>query len=161
MQANIKKALAALTTVAVLAPATALAQEQAATTTVPSLKLKGAYAYVENNLGDKKHYIAVVFKTANVLPRRYDGMLRAGGALDGTGNSIGSVKGKNSKCYTFYVRVLDGKVYGKDGRVSAARGTKHKLTVSARGTDGDLNASRNVTIRAKRAGDASGKPLSC
>jgi hypothetical protein len=153
------KSLAALATIAVLAPAAGAVAQDA--TTTPSLKVKGAYAYVENNLGDKKDYIAVVFKTANVLPRRFDGMLRAGGALDGTGHSIGSVKGKNSKCYTFYVRVLDGKIHGKDGKVSAKRGTTHELTVSARGTEGDLTASKQVTIRAKRAGDSAGKPLAC
>ena len=101
--------------------------------------------------------------TASPLPRRYDGMIRASGSLDGTGHSVGSVRGKNGKaanCYTFLADIKNGRIAGLNGR-KAGIGSKHTLIVSARGTDGDLTTSTHVTLRKKLAGDASGKPLGC
>jgi hypothetical protein len=158
MTSKLNKTVAALTAAAVLAPAgAALAADS---TTVDSVDIKGAYAYIEKNLTPHKTYAAVVFKTSKKLPRRYDGMLRASGSLDGTGHSIASVKGKNSRCYTFLAEIKDGKIRGLNGK-RANVGSKHTLVVSARGTDGDLTDHATVTLRKKRAGDASGKPLGC
>lgn len=159
MNPTFRTSLAALATAAVLAPAGAVAAGDDATT-VPSLKIKGAYAYVENSLPGDKSYASVVVRTANVLPRRFDGMLRASGSLDGTAHSLGSVKGRASRCYRFLAEIKDGRIRGLKGR-KAHIGSRHTMIITARGTDGDLTASRTVTLRKKRAGDTSGRPLGC
>lgn len=162
MSRHITKPLAVLATAAVLAPAGAMAAGDDATT-IPSLKIKGAYAYVENSLPGGKSYASVVVQTAGPLPRRFDGMLRASGSLDGTAHSLGSVrgaKGKKANCYTFLAEIKDGKIRGLKGK-RANVGSKHTVVISARGTDGDLTASKTVTLRKKLAGDTSGKPLGC
>jgi hypothetical protein len=135
----------------------------AAPTTVPSLDIVGAYAYKDTKTQPGKTYATVVFKTKGELPRRYDGMIRAAGFLDGTGHSIGSVRGahgKSAHCYTFMVAIKDGKIAGPDGK-SAKLGTKHTVKVTVRGDNGDLSDTASVTLRKARTGDASGKPLGC
>ena len=144
-------------TAAVFSPSAAQAQ---APTTVSSLDVVKAYAFVNRDLGDHKTYAQVVFKTAGQLPRRFDGMIRAGAALDGTGHSIGSVGGRKTRCYTALFLITNGRIAGPKGK-KAALGSKHTLKVTARGTNGDLSDTTTVTLRAKRAGDVSGKPLSC
>jgi hypothetical protein len=144
-------------TATVLAPSAAQAQ---APTTVSSLDVVKAYAFVNRDLGDHKTYAQVVFKTASELPRRYDGMIRASAALDGTAHSLGSVGGRTTRCYTALFRIVDGRIAGPHGK-KASLGSKHTLKVTARGTNGDLSDTMTVTLRAKRAGDVSGKPLGC
>jgi hypothetical protein len=144
-------------TAATFAPGAAQAQ---APTTVSSLDVVKAYAFVNRNLPDHKVYAQVVFKTAHQLPRRFDGLIRAGGALDGTGHSLGSVGGRKTRCYTALFRIVDGRIAGPHGK-KASLGSKHTLVVTARGTNGDLSDSMSVTLRAQRAGDVSGKPLGC
>jgi hypothetical protein len=39
-------------------------------------------------------------KATKPLPRRFDGMIRASGTLDGSGGSIASVGGRHSRMYT-------------------------------------------------------------
>jgi hypothetical protein len=159
-----RSTLASLAVTAAVAslPGAALAQADAPTT-VPSLELKGAYAFVDSYPPGHSQYAAVVFRTAGELPRRFDGMIRAGGRLDDTGGSVGSVRGahgKASHCYTFLAKLTDGRIAGPRGG-SARIGSRHAVTVSARGTSGDLQESIRVTLRKKRAGDRSGKPLGC
>ena len=164
MRQHILKSAAALTTLAAMASATTAIAQTDSTTTVASLKVTKAYAYVENNLGDGKSYAAVVFKTANALPRRFDGMIRASGALDGVGSSVGSVRGahgKSANCYRIYATIKDGKLPGVHTGTSGKLGSHHLLTVTARGTDGDLTSNARVTLTRKRAGDNSGKRIGC
>jgi hypothetical protein len=159
-----RSTLASLAVTAAVAslPAAALAQADPPTT-VPSLELKGAYAFVDSYPPGHRDYVAVVFRTAGELPRRYDGMVRAGGRIDDTGGSVGGVRGAHgtaSHCYTFLAKVKDGRIAGPKGG-SARIGSRHTVVVAARGTNGDLQDSIQVSVRKKRAGDRSGKPLGC
>jgi hypothetical protein len=162
MRRTLIASLTALTAATALVPAAgALAAD--APTTVASLDVTKAYAYVDNDLGDGKTYASVVFKTAGELPRRFDGMIRAGASLDGTGHSVGSVRGQHGKaahCYTINVQIRNGKIVGPKGK-RAKIGSKHTLVVTARGTDGDLSDSITVTLKKRQTGDRSGKPLGC
>ncbi|QEC47365.1 hypothetical protein FSW04_07065 [Baekduia soli] len=161
MNAKLLSCIGALGAAAGLVPASA-GLAQTAPTTVPSLKLVGAYAVKDTRINPGRTTIATVFRTASELPRRYDGMIRASGFLDGVGHSVGSVKGRHGTsrhCYVIYTNVVDGHLPG--GGSSARLGTRHTLEVAARGTDGDLVAKTQVHIRAQRAGDASGRPLGC
>lgn len=153
-------AVTALLAAAALVPAAGAVAQDAATTT-PSIEITGAYAYVDNALGDGKTYASVVFRTADPLPRRHDGMIRASGSLDGTAHSLGSVRGKDGKTrnlYSFLVQIRNGKIAGTKGK-SAKLGTRHTVVVFARGTNGDISDTATVTLRKKRTGDRSGKPL--
>lgn len=153
--------LTAIAAAAALVPATAsLAAD--APTTVPGVEITKAYAYVDTSYPDGKDYAAVVVRTKGELPRRADGMIRAGGSLDGVMHSLGSVKGAHGKarnCYMFLAEIKDGKIRGAD--TSARKGTKHKVVIAARGTEGDIKDSVSVKLRAMKAGDRSGKPLGC
>lgn len=155
-------ALTALAATAVLAPAAAIAQSDAGTT-VDSVELKGVYSYPES-YADGKPLIATVFRTEEALPRRFDGMIRAGASLDGLTSSVGSVKGKHGKskhCYVILTRVVDGKIAAK--KTSAKVGSKHTFKVTARGTSGEdvSDQQSNLTITKKKTGDRSGKRLGC
>lgn len=159
---TITATLTALAAGAALVPA-AMAQSDAVTT-VDAVELEGAYAFVDRYPPGAKRYAAVVFRTAGALPRRFDGMLRAGGRLDGTGSSVGSVRGRKGKaahCYQILVKLQDGRVAGPKGK-RAKLGSKHALDVSARGTGGaDVSDSMTVKLTRKRVGDRSGKRLGC
>ncbi|HMJ36252.1 MAG TPA: hypothetical protein VK501_20290 [Baekduia sp.] len=165
MTPKLLPSLTALTLLATLAPAgaaTATAQSDAPTT-VSSIEIVKAYAYKDTRIQPGKTYAKVVFKTKGELPRRFDGMIRAGGALDDTGHSVSSIRGKHGKaahCYAILAEIKDGKIAGLKGK-SGKLGTRHTLVVTARGTDGDVTDSIGVTLRKQRAGDASGKPLGC
>jgi hypothetical protein len=155
-------AIAALTAVAAGPAAGAMAQADAPAT-VPSIEITKAYAFKTSSYADGKTYAQVVFKTAGELPRRFDGMIRAGGALDGTGHSISAVRGKHGKatnCYTFLAKINDGRIAGPQGR-KAGVGSRHTVKVTARGTTADISDSVSVTLRRQRPGDLSGKPLAC
>jgi hypothetical protein len=155
-------AIATLTAVAA-GPATGAMAQSDAPATVPSIKITKAYAFKTSGLGDGKTYAKVVFRTADELPRRFDGMIRAGGALDDTGHSVGSVRGRHGKaanCYTILARIQDGRIAGPHGR-KASIGSRHTLRVTARGTTDDISDTMSVTLRKQRAGDMSGKPLGC
>ena len=155
--------ITALAAAAVLIPAGAATAQSDAPTTVPSIEIVKAYAFKDTTIQKGKTYAHVVFKTRSELPRRYDGMIRAGGALDGTGHSVASVRGRHgtaAHCYSILVAIKDGRIAGPGGK-SAHLGTKHTLKVTARGDDGDISDSISVTLRRAEAGDASGKPLGC
>ena len=145
-------------------PAAALAQTSAPTT-VPSVELKGAYAFVDTYPPGNKPVAAVVFRTAHQLPRRFDGLIRAGGSLGGNGGggSISAVRGahgKASHCYTFLAPMKDGRLRTPKGG-SVRPGTRYTLTVTARGTNGDVKDTVRLTFKKKAPGDRSGKPLGC
>lgn len=154
--------LATLAAGAALVPAAMAATDDG--TTVDAVEIEGAYAFVDRFSTDPTRYAAVVFRTDEALPRRAkDGMIRAGGRLDGTGSSVSSVRGRRGKaadCYQIPVRFQDGRIAGPDGR-SAKIGSKHEheLEVSARGSAG----SDEVTVRLdrKRDGHRSGRRLGC
>jgi hypothetical protein len=151
--------LAGLAVAAALVPAGAAGAQSDAPTTVPSIDIVGAYAYKDTKTQPGKTYASVVFRTKSELPRRFDGMIRAAGFLDGTGHSIGTVS-KSRHCYTFLVAIKDGRIAGPHGK-SGKLGTKHTVKVTARGDNGDISDSTSVTLRRAKAGDASGKPLGC
>src|SRR4051812_45293049 len=56
------------------------------------LNVTAAYAYVDHIAASKQSFGRVVFKTAKPLPRRYDGLIRAGGYIDGVGHSLSTAK---------------------------------------------------------------------
>ncbi|WP_205697788.1 hypothetical protein [Conexibacter sp. SYSU D00693] len=154
--------VAALASAVAVVPATSALAQSDAPTTVESLEVVSAFAYVERDLPGPKDYVRVVVKTADELPRRFDGMIRAGGALDGVQHSMGSVRtaaGKATRCYAFLAEIKDGKVRGTAKKASI--GSKHTVKVSARGTSGDLHDTISVTLRKERKGDGSGKALGC
>jgi hypothetical protein len=163
MRRTLTASLTALLAATALAPvASAMAAD--APTTVPSLHIVKAYAYVDDGLGDGKTYASVVFKTKGELPRRYDGMIRAGAALDGTSHSVGSVRGAHgtrAHCYVINVEIRDGKIRGPKGK-RAKIGSRHTLVVTARGSAGtDLSDTTTVTLHHRQTGDRSGAPLGC
>jgi hypothetical protein len=165
MRRRILTTFASLAVAAAAVPATAALAQTHAPTTVPKVELKGAYAFVDAYPPSNKPFAAVVFRTAHQLPRRFDGMIRAGGSLDGGhGGSVGSVRGAHAKagrhCYTFLVPMKDGRLRSAAHR-SVRAGTHHTLTVTARGPHGDVKDSIRLTFEKKAAGDRSGKPLSC
>jgi hypothetical protein len=156
-------ALCAVGAIVGAAPASGATAQSDAPTTVSKVEITGAYAYRTSILGDGKTYASVVFKTADQLPRRFDGMLRASAALDGTGHSIASVRGRHGKaanCYTALFRIMDGKIAGPKGK-KASIGSKHAFKLTARGTNGDIGDTAAVTLRRQKAGDVSGRPLGC
>jgi len=56
------------------------------------LDVKAAYAYVDHIAASKQSFVRVVFRTAKPLPRRFDGLIRAGGYIDGVGHSLATAK---------------------------------------------------------------------
>jgi hypothetical protein len=163
MTRKILPTLAALTTIAALAPAGAALAQTDAPTTVPSIDIVKAYAFKDTTIQKGKTYANVVFRTKSALPRRFDGMIRAAGFLDDSGHSVGSVRGAHGKaghCYSILIAIKDGRIAGPTGQ-GAGLGTRHTLKVTARGDDGAISDSIGVTLRRAKAGDASGKPLGC
>jgi hypothetical protein len=100
-----------------------------------------------------------VFRTANDLPRRYDGSIQAGISIDGITHSIGAVK-KGQPVYTGATEVkghsitaLNGKLIRKGAKVGRS------FTVRFFTRDGQ-HVTKKMTLRAERKGDDAGKPLS-
>lgn len=132
--------------------------------TKSSIKVEGGYAYYDSFRPLNKREIIVVVKTHGQLPRRFDGLIRAGGTLSGHGGgSVGSVGGKSSKCYTFSVPLKDGRFYTSDGG-KGAKGSpgRYKVEMSAKDKDGNtVSSTKTITLRDRKPGDRSGKPLGC
>jgi hypothetical protein len=82
-----------------------------------------------------------VVKTKGQLPRRFDGLVRAGGTFaKHGGGSIGSVGGKGPK----------------------AGPGRYAVTVSAKDADGKtVSSTKTITLRDRKPGDRSGKPIYC
>jgi hypothetical protein len=154
--------VALLATVAAVPTASALAATTPATPS--SIKVEGGYAYYDSFKPLNKRLIVVVVKTRGQLPRRYDGLIRAGGSLSGHGGgSVGSVGGKQSKCYTFTVPLKDGRFYTSDGG-KGAKGSpgRYVVKLSAKDQAGKtVSSSKTITLRDRKPGDRSGKPLAC
>jgi hypothetical protein len=135
------------------------------TATKSTIKIEQAYAFFDSYKPSNKRLIAVVVKTHGQLPRRFDGLIRAGGGLDGSGGgSIGSVGSKQTRCYTFTVGLHDGRLTNSDDTrgAKATAGSRHVVHLSVNDKDGDeITASKTVTLRDKRAGDRAGAPIGC
>jgi hypothetical protein len=158
--------LALTATAAAAVPATgALAATRPATSS--SIKIESGYAYYDAfkpHLGKK--VVVVVVKTHGQLPRRYDGLIRAAGSFaEHGGGSIGSVGGKATKCYTFTVPLKDGRFYpvdGGEGKGAKASPGRYAVTLSAKAADGStVTSTRTITLRDRKVGDRSGKPIGC
>ncbi len=127
----------------------------------PKLELRGAYLYVEELEASGQKLVRVVFRTAKPLPRRGDGAIRAGVAIEGVNHSIGSTRRGNT-CYTGASVVRGGSIPvlrdGMAGRKGARIGRAFTVKVFTR--DGQ-SVTRKLKLRSARPGDASGRPLGC
>lgn len=160
--------LLALAATAAVPTASALAAGGDHAPTIPatkaSIKIEGGYAYYDSFKPLNKRMIIVVVKTHGQAPRRWDGLIRAGGTLSGHhGGSVGSVGGKQSKCYTFAVPLKDGRFYtdssGKGAKGSAG---KYLAEFSAKDKEGNtVSSTKVINLRDRRPGDRTGKPLGC
>jgi hypothetical protein len=152
--------LASLTALAAVAAAS-LAPAAGAADSAPAQKLdvSGAYLYLDHDSASRQDFVRVVFRTANDLPRRYDGSIQAGISIDGITHSIGAVK-KGQPVYTGATEVkghsitaLNGKLIRKGAKVGRS------FTVRFFTRDGQ-HVTKKMTLRAERKGDDAGKPLS-
>ncbi len=162
---SLKNKLLAATAVATVAAAgTAAAAGSTQLESPNDIKIENGYAYFDSYKPANKPMAIVVIKTKGEMPRRFDGLIRAGGSLgEARGGSTGSVGGRESRCYTFAVRLKNGRLLenGKPG-AKAGNGSRHVVTFSAKDKDGKtVSSTKTITLRKKRAGDVSGKPLGC
>jgi hypothetical protein len=149
------------------ATATAVAGAAAFTATgqaadaAPTLKVTGAYAYVDTISASRQKFVRVVFRTAADLPRRGDGALRAGVAIEGVNHSIGTAK-RGTRCYTGAAEIKGGSIAAlKDGDV-VRKGAKlgRTFTVKFFTRDGQ-SVTKQLKLRGERRGDDRGRPLGC
>jgi hypothetical protein len=157
---TITASLAALTAALAIAPGagaqstTGSDAQQAA-----KLALKGAYLYVNHEV-DGKDYVKLVFRAAQPLPRRYDGSIQAGAAIEGVRGSIGSVV-KGAPIYTGAQMIKSGKISaliadGQIKKIAAKVGRSYRISVFTR--DGQT-VTKTLKLRTERPGDDTGKPL--
>jgi hypothetical protein len=151
-----RKLLILGTTAAVVAAALA---PGAGAATTPALEVTGAYLYLDHNAASRQNFARVVFRTASALPRRYDGSIQAGVAIEGVSHSIGSVK-KGSTIYTGASEVKGGSIPADDGDKLTRKGAPigSSFTVRFFTRDGQ-SVTRKLVLRAERPGDDTGKPL--
>jgi hypothetical protein len=141
-----------------LAPAAGA--DTASTTATP--QLQNAYAYIQHLDASGQNLLRVVFRTSAPLPRRYDGMIRAAGKIDGLGHSLGSAK-HGTTCYAAGAEIKNGRTasLNADGHVVRKRakiGSTFRFDLVL--PDGTTQA-RTVKLRANRPGYDSGRPLGC
>jgi hypothetical protein len=124
-----------------------------------SLKVTGAYLYLDHNDASKQDFVRVVFRTANDLPRRADGAIQAGISIDGISHSIGAAK-KGAPIYTGAAEVKGHSLTALNGK-SIRKGAKvgRSYTVRIFTRDGQ-HITKKMVLRAERKGDDTGKPLS-
>jgi len=80
--------------------------------------------------------------------------------MPGSISSVRAKRDEHANCYTFVADdVKDGKLVGS-GK-SAAVGSRHKVTVVARGTDGDVHDSLTVKMTSTRGAASARKRLGC
>jgi len=122
------------------------------------LDVTGAYLYLDHEKASDQDFVRVVFRTADDLPRRYDGAIQAGVSIDGVTHSIGSVK-KGQPIYTGASEVKDHSITALNGE-SIRKGVKvgRSYTVRFFTRDGQ-HVTKKMTLRAERKGDDAGKPL--
>jgi hypothetical protein len=157
----------ALAATAVVPTTAALAESSATVPATPqSVKVEGGYAYYDSFKPRNRRLVMVVVKTRGELPRRFDGLVRAGGTLaKHGGGSIGSVGGRASRCYTFSVPLTkDGRFYPVKDAKRGAKGKpgRYVVQISAKAADGTtVSSSKTINLRDRKPGDRSGKPLGC
>src|ERR1041385_5949756 len=104
---NMNRTIASMTAATALAAAALAPGAMTDYAPAPKIQLKGAYLVTEHFKASHQDFIRAVFRRAKPLPRRYDGLIRAGGAIDGVGHSLGTAK-RGTTCYTFLVPVKGG-----------------------------------------------------
>ena len=149
-------------TAALAVAATALAPAAgAADAPAPSLKVEGAYLYLDHEPASHQQFVRLVFRTASPLPRRFDGMIRAGASIEGAGHSVATAR-KGTTIYTVASEVKGGSIAttrngsGKVIRKGAKIGRTFTVRIETR--DGQ-SVTKKLVLRAERKGDDSGKPL--
>jgi hypothetical protein len=152
-------AMAALAA-ASLAPAAGAADACApAPAPASSLNVTGAYLYLDHNDAGKQDFVRVVFRTADDLPRRSDGMIQAGISIDGISHSIGSAK-TGAPIYTGAAEVNGHSITAlNDTLIRKGAKVGRTFTVRVFTRDG-RRVTKKMTLRAERKGDDTGKPLS-
>ena len=153
--------LLSMTAAAAVAAASLAPVAGAADSPAPAspLKVTGAYLYLDHNDASKQDFVRVVFRTANDLPRRYDGSIQAGVSIDSLSHSIGAVK-KGSNIYTGAAEVKGNSITALNDKL-IRKGAKvgRSFTVRFFTRDGQ-HVTKKLTLRAERKGDDTGKPLS-
>jgi len=150
-------------TAAAAVAATALAPAAgAAAAPAPKLKVDGAYLYLDHEPASHQQFVRLVFRTATPLPRRYDGMIRAGASIEGVGHSVATAR-KGTTIYTVATEVKGGSIATtSNGSAKVVRkGAKigRAFTVRIETRDGQ-SVTKKLVLRAERKGDDAGKPLS-
>jgi hypothetical protein len=138
-----------------LAPAAGAADNAAA-----PLKVTGAYLYLDHLAASNQDFVRVVFRTADQLPRRSDGMIQAGVSIEGVGHSLGTAR-KGAPIYTGASEIKGHSIPKSNGagsvtRIGAKVGRTYTVVISLR--DGQ-KVTKHLKLRAERKGDDSGKPL--
>ena len=154
-----RKLLSLTAVAAVAAAAFAPAAGAADSAQAQKLDITGAYLYLDHEKASGQDFVRVVFRTADDLPRRYDGAIQAGVSIDGVSHSIGSVR-NGQPIYTGAAEVKGHSITalnGKDGRKGAKVGRSFTVRFFTR--DGQ-HVTKKMTLRAERKGDDAGKPLS-
>jgi hypothetical protein len=161
----------AATAVAAALVACAIAPHAGAQSSTPAAKVTGAYLYISkiqfsNGHGAKAQpFATLVFRTDHQLPRRFDGLIRAGAGIAGQNGSVGSVHGKASRCYQVNARIKpDNTITGTsaDGkRIQTKARVGTRLPVQITPGKGAPTIKRTLTLRAAKPGDTSGRPLGC
>jgi hypothetical protein len=155
-----RKALS-LTALAAVAGASFAPVAGAADSPAPAstLKVTGAYLYLDHIEASKQDFVRVVFRTAEDLPRRGDGAIQAGVSIDGISHSIGSAK-KGAPIYTGAAEVKGNSIAAlNDTLIRKGAKVGRSFTVRFFTRDGQ-HVTKKLTLRAERKGDDSGKPLS-
>jgi hypothetical protein len=139
--------------------ATALAPAAgAAENPEPTLKVTGAYLYLDHNAASKQDFVRVVFRTASELPRRGDGSIQAGVSIDGVSHSVGSAK-RGSSLYTGAAEVRDHSITAlNDTQIRKGAKIGRSFTVRFFTRDGQ-KVTKKMVLRGERKGDDAGKPL--
>ena len=91
----------------------------------------------------------VVFRTAEPLPRRYDGLIRAGGYIDGVGHSLATAK-RGTTWYAAASEIKGGSIATiQDGKV-VRKGVKvgRRYTFNVTTKDG-RSFTRTLKLQAK------------
>ena len=157
---TIRRILTTATATAVAGAAAFTATGNAADT-APTLKVTGAYAYVDTIAASKQKLLTVVFRTAGDLRRRSDGSIRSGVSIEGVNRSISTAK-RGTRCYTGAAEIKGGSIAAlKDGKV-VRRGAKlgRTFTVKFFTRDGQ-SVTKKLKLRGERRGDDRGRPLGC
>jgi hypothetical protein len=162
---------AALTLTALLATGAAITPLATAAQSAPAAKVTGAYLYIQKmNAVSGGHaklqpFATLVFKTDRQLPRRFDGLIRAGASVAGQSGSVGSVHGKASRCYTVNARIKPDNTItgtrpgGKRLQTKARAGSRLHVEITT--AKGATTVKRTLTLRDAKPGDVTGKPLGC